>query len=132
VTASPPRETIRIDKWLWQARFFKSRSQATAAVAAGRVRIGDTVIARPARAVGPGDLLAFVHGDAPRVVRIVSCGQRRGPAPEAQGLYDDLSPPVQPQDAARHNPAPDGGRPTKRNRRALDAFLQGDGSFSLE
>lgn len=92
---APPegaRPTIRLEKWLWRARFFRSRALATEAVAAGGVRVNGTQVARPARAVGPGDVLTFLQGGEVRVVRILACGTRRGPAPEAQTLYAEIPP----------------------------------------
>jgi Ribosome-associated heat shock protein implicated in the recycling of the 50S subunit (S4 paralog) len=87
-----PRPTIRLDKWLWHARFFKSRSIASGVVTGGKVRVGGNPVSKPARAVGPGDVLTFVQADVARVIRILDCGTRRGPAPEAQALYEDLTP----------------------------------------
>lgn len=75
-------------------------------------------VSKPATAVGAGDVLTFVQGDRIRVIRILVLGIRRGPAPEAQTLYDDLTPePDAAPDVARMGP-----RPTKRDRRALDAL----------
>ena len=115
---SEARDTIRLDKWLWQARFFKSRSLAAGVVSAGKVRVDGTPVSKPARAVGPGDVLTFPKETDVKVVRIVDCGTRRGPAPEAQALYEDLSP----EKIKRpRNPRFEGkGRPTKRDRRIYD------------
>lgn len=85
-------DRIRIDKWLWQARFFKTRSLAAGVVSSGHLRINGDKTAKPGRAVGAGDVLTFRQGARVRVVRILACGTRRGPAAEAQGLYDDLAP----------------------------------------
>lgn len=115
---------IRLDKWLWQARFFKSRSLASTVVGAGKVRVDGVPVSKPARAIGPGAVLTFAQGDRVRVVRVLACGTRRGPAAEAQGLYDDLSPPPPPRDAAAPR-AEKGGRPTKRDRRRLSQPLAG-------
>ncbi|ATI41331.1 RNA-binding protein S4 [Pacificitalea manganoxidans] len=114
--------TIRIDKWLWHARFFKTRTLAARIVSGGKVRVNGTPVSKPARTVGPGDTLTFAQGDDIRVIRILAPGERRGPAPEAQALYEDLDPP-QPRSRERppDNPAYDGkGRPDKRARRNLD------------
>ncbi|OWU69171.1 tRNA synthetase RNA-binding protein [Roseovarius sp. 22II1-1F6A] len=114
--------TIRIDKWLWHARFFKTRTLAARIVSGGKVRVNGTPVSKPARTVGPGDTLTFAQGDDIRVIRILAPGARRGPAPEAQALYEDLDPP-QPRSRERppDNPAYDGkGRPDKRARRNLD------------
>ena len=107
------RPTQRLDKWLWCARFLKTRGAAARLVSEGRVRLDGEVCAKPHRAVGPGDTLTFPQGRWVRVVRILSVGARRGPAPEAQALYDDLSPEAPPRAQA-------GARPTGRDRRAID------------
>ncbi len=83
-------EGIRLDKWLWQARFFKSRSLSAAQVSAGRVRVNGQPVAKPAQVLRPGDVLTFAQGSRIRVVRVLAPAERRGPASEAQGLYDDL------------------------------------------
>ncbi len=88
---------LRLDKWLWQARFFKSRGLAAEAVEAGSVRVNGTRVSRPGRDIGAGDTLTFPQGHRIRVIRILSLGLRRGPASEAQALYLDLDP----------SPAPD-------------------------
>ena len=90
---SAPRETIRLDKWLFQARFLKSRAQATELVAEGKLRVNGQPTDKPARAVGAGDVLTFALHGRVRVVRILATGSRRGPASEAQGLYEDLEAP---------------------------------------
>ncbi|MFM2355702.1 MAG: hypothetical protein RLZZ528_1438 [Pseudomonadota bacterium] len=84
-------DRVRLDKWLWHARFAKSRSIAAALVSGGHVRMNGTPCAKPAQAVGPGDVLTFPQGSRIRVVRILAPGLRRGPAPEAQGLYEDIT-----------------------------------------
>jgi ribosome-associated heat shock protein Hsp15 len=112
------RETIRLDKWLWHARFFKTRSLAVKFVTAGGVRLNGAKIAKPAIAVGAGDGLAFEVGDRDRVVKITAIGTRRGPAPEAQTLYEDHSPPPRERDLSRPI-AVHGGRPDKRARRSF-------------
>ena len=115
-------EKLRLDKWLWHARFFKTRSLAAAQVAGGAVRINGNLTQKRASNVGPGDVLTFTQGDHVRVIQIEAIGQRRGPAPEAQMLYTDLSPPQpKPKDRQPENPGFEGkGRPTKRDRRQLD------------
>lgn len=89
-------QKLRLDKWLWQARFFKSRGLAAEIIVAGSVRVNGTRVTRPGRDVGAGDTLTFPQGQRIRVVRITALGYRRGPATEAQALYVDLAP----QDAA--------------------------------
>ena len=82
---------LRIDKWLWQARFFKTRSLAAKQVGSGHVRLNGNRVLKPAQAVAPGDVLTFPQGRIVRVVRIEKLGERRGPAPEAQTLYFDMT-----------------------------------------
>ncbi|MDI3335345.1 RNA-binding S4 domain-containing protein [Defluviimonas aestuarii] len=84
-------DRIRIDKWLWQARFFKTRSLAAGVVTAGHLRVNGDKTAKPGRAVGPGDVLTFRQASEIRVVRILACGMRRGPATEARLLYEDIA-----------------------------------------
>lgn len=110
---------LRVDKWLWQARFFKTRSLAARQISDGNVRVNGDRASKPAHSVSPGDVLTFAQGRQIRVVRIVELGIRRGPAPEAQALYDDLTPEAEPV------PERVGARPTKRNRRAIDALKDG-------
>ncbi len=116
-------QKLRIDKWLWQARFFKSRALAAAAVETG-VRVDGTRVSKPSRTVSPGDTLTFAQGRRILVIRVLAIGTRRGPAPEAQALYEDLTPPEAPRDkpgdkAARSPKFEGGGRPSKRDRRQL-------------
>ena len=112
-----PKE--RLDKWLWFARFFKSRSISAKAVTGGRVRINGIHAAKASAAVSVGDVLTFVQGSRVRVVEVAALGTRRGPAPEAQALYIDRAPP--PPKAEDGVPiARTGPRPTKRDRRKLD------------
>ncbi|MBN9024481.1 RNA-binding S4 domain-containing protein [Kaistia sp. MMO-174] len=108
----------RIDKWLWFARFAKSRSIAQKLVLAGKVRVNRDKIDAPSRLVRPGDVLTLSLERQVRVVKILDPGMRRGPAPEAQRLYEDLTPPaILTEPVVRNGP-----RPTKRDRRVLDAF----------
>lgn len=128
-----PRPVIRLDKWLWQARFFKTRTLAATVVAGGKVRVDGTPVSKPARTVGPGDVLTFAQGERVRVVRILLCGDRRGPAPEAQTLYEDLSDPAPDRNAQPANPGFDGkGRPGKRERRNAASLRAPGGPFDLE
>ncbi|MEO1139209.1 MAG: RNA-binding S4 domain-containing protein [Pseudomonadota bacterium] len=113
---------VRLDKWLWHARFFKTRSLATKLVSGGHCRVNSEKVSKPAHAVVPGDVLTFPQSRYIRVIRILTLGARRGPAPEAQALYEDLDPPKStPKNSVPDNPKFDGkGRPTKRDRRKLD------------
>ena len=82
----------RLDKWLWYARFFKSRSLATRFCAAGRLRVNGVPVAKAHFAVKPGDVLTFAKERRVHVVRVRALGARRGPAAEARTLYEDLGP----------------------------------------
>ena len=115
-------EKLRLDKWLWHARFSKTRSLAATVVASGVVRVNQIRVHKRSTLIGSGDVLTFAQGDTVRVIRIEALGSRRGPAPEAQGLYTDLAP-VEPtlREITPQNPRFEGkGRPTKRDRRTLD------------
>lgn len=120
--AEAQREIIRLDKWLWQARFVKTRSLAAKLISTEGVRVNTLRVTKAAAAVGPGDVLTFAFHNRVRVVRICDCGTRRGPAPEAQMLYEDLSPPPPPKDLSAPQPIP-GGRPDKRDRRRFAPTL---------
>jgi ribosome-associated heat shock protein Hsp15 len=115
---------VRVDKWLWAARFFKSRTLAAAACNGGKVDVnGDA--AKPSKPVRPGDLVHVTLPRIRRVVRVTALAERRGGAAEAAALYDDLTPPPPPREARSAPPAyrpPGAGRPTKRERRELDRF----------
>ena len=90
--SGPGRETLRVDRWLWFARFFKSRSLALDLVTTGRVRVNSAHVVKPSHPVGAGDVLTFPQGERIRIVRVLAVGQRRGPAGEAALLYEDLTP----------------------------------------
>ena len=117
--------SLRLDKWLWYARFFKTRALATKAISGGRFRLDGEVMSKPHRAAQPGQVLTFMKADRVRVIRIVALGSRRGPATEAVNLYEDLSPEVPRPDAGAKSSGlvfesreRGAGRPTKRDRRA--------------
>ncbi|MEM1265472.1 MAG: RNA-binding S4 domain-containing protein [Pseudomonadota bacterium] len=82
----------RLDKWLWHARFFKTRRLSAELVAKGRVRLNGSRVHKPAQAVGPNDVLTFPQSGRVRVVRVIGTALRRGPATEAERLYEDLEP----------------------------------------
>ena len=119
-------ESLRLDKWLWYARFFKTRSLAAKACNAGKLRLGGTLVNKAHHKLKPGDVLTFPQGNHIRVIRVLALAERRGPATEAQTLYEDLKPP----EPANRLPRQSGsgglarergaGRPTKRERRALE------------
>ncbi|MFZ5930415.1 MAG: RNA-binding S4 domain-containing protein [Pseudomonadota bacterium] len=83
--------SLRVDKWLWHSRFFKSRSAAARFVASGKVRVNRRPISKTAHALKEGDVLTFVQNDAVIVVQVRALGERRGPPAEAKSLYQDLS-----------------------------------------
>ncbi len=84
---------IRLDKWLWQARFFRSRALAGKLCNGGRVRVDGVKIEKAHFSVRIGQVLTFPQARRIRVVRVLELGDRRGPAQEAQMLYEDLSDP---------------------------------------
>ncbi len=83
---------LRIDKWLWFARVAKTRSLAAKLVVAGNVRVNKEKASAASRSVKPGDVLTIAKDNHVRILEIVALGTRRGPAPEAQQLYKDLTP----------------------------------------
>ena len=111
---------LRLDKWLWYARFFKSRSAASRVCAAGRLRIGGAVVNKAHHKVRPGDVITFPQARLIRVVKVLALATRRGSAPEARLLYEDLMPPnpASKLSSEADPPRPD-GRPNTRDRRAL-------------
>jgi ribosome-associated heat shock protein Hsp15 len=121
-------DKMRLDKWLWAARFFKTRSLATQAIENGRVKLNDERI-KPAHEVKPGDRLALHVGDCNWALTVRGLSMQRGPAPVAQALYEE-----EPASLARRqqqasdrksalNPAAAiKGRPTKRDRRLIHRF----------
>lgn len=114
----------RIDIWLWQARFLKTRTLATKTCRAGKVRINGRKITKANEAVTTGDMLTFPQGYVIRVVKVTGFDRRRGPAREAQLLYEDHTPPPEViKKAEADKPArrdKGSGRPTKTQRRATD------------
>lgn len=135
MTAPPETpERLRIDKWLWHARFFKSRSLAGEVAASGALRVNGNRIAKAAHPVREGDVLTFPQERSIRVVRVLGLGTRRGPAVEARLLYDDLDPPAPSAEGSPRPKAgaklgqrePGSGRPTKRERRHIDALRAWD------
>jgi ribosome-associated heat shock protein Hsp15 len=119
-------DSMRVDKWLWAARFFKTRSLASAACDGGRVDVNDQAV-KPSRLLRAGDLLSVTVPGGRRIARVVALAEQRGPGPTARALYEDLTPPAPPRlrvapPAARPAGA---GRPTKRERRAIDHLRGG-------
>ena len=120
-------DKLRIDKWLWAARFYKTRSLAVEEIDKGRVRIND-LEAKPSREVKAGDTVALRQGAVVRTVVVHGISSQRGPAPVAQQLYEETAESMALKTQAaeqRHltsDPASslEHGRPTKRDRRSLD------------
>ena len=112
---------MRLDQWLWVVRFFKSRSQATAACRAGRIRLNDKV-AKASAELKPGDKVAWRDALRPREVVVVALLPRRVGAPEAQLAYEDRSPALPDKVERGALPVRDrgSGRPEKKERRDLD------------
>jgi len=123
-----PLASLRIDKWLWAARFYKTRSLATAAIHAGHIKLNGTSV-KPARDLRPGDTLELAIGDTPWTLQVLGLNDQRRPASEAQQLYAET-----PQSRARRAalkeaqrlaPTPGSelrGRPTKKARRQIRGF----------
>jgi len=126
-------DKLRIDKWLWAVRFFKTRSLAADEIGKNRVQVnGD--IAKASREVKVGDTVTVRLGAVTRVVRVLGISGQRGPAPVAQKLYEETPESIAAQAAAREQrrmgsePALsiEQGRPTKRDRRELDGARRAD------
>ncbi|MBN8770893.1 MAG: RNA-binding S4 domain-containing protein [Thiobacillus sp.] len=127
-TEKTPLDRMRLDKWLWAARFFKTRSLATQAIDNGRVKLNGERV-KPARDVKPGDRLDLHLGEIDWTLTVRALAMQRGPAPVAQALYQE-----DPASQARRqrqaddrklatNPAATiKGRPTKRDRRQIHRF----------
>ncbi|CAM4046804.1 RNA-binding S4 domain-containing protein [Roseateles saccharophilus] len=118
--------SMRLDKWLWAARFYKTRALAVDEINLGRVRVGGQPV-KPARDVRPGDLLSVRTGTVTREVEVLGLSNQRGPAPQAQLLYAETQASITTREAAaearRLAPEPAAtivqGRPTKQDRRRL-------------
>lgn len=107
---SAEAERIRLDKWLWQARFYKTRGLAAEAAGRGRVRVNGRRVTKPAHALKLGDVLTFALAGRVRVVEILALGTRRGPATEAQGLYREIEEPTRPSADSAANPDAEGSQ----------------------
>jgi ribosome-associated heat shock protein Hsp15 len=118
--------TVRLDKWLWAARFYKTRSLATQEIDKGRIQVNGQV-AKPSRDVKTGDLIEIRQGPVLRAITVRGLSNARGPAPVAQALYEETPESVARREEAarqrRETPEPalaiEQGRPTKRDRRQL-------------
>jgi ribosome-associated heat shock protein Hsp15 len=132
-------ETLRIDKWLWAARFYKTRSLATEETGKGRVQLNGQDV-KPAREVKVGDTLAVRQGTTVRTVVVRGISAQRGPAPAAQQLYEETPDSVRKREAAalqrKLAPEPahslEHGRPTKRDRREIERTWDDRWSATLD
>lgn len=132
-------QAIRIDKWLWAARFYKTRSLATDDIHKGRVQVNGNDV-KPAREVKPGDTVAIRLGTTTRTVAVLSVSDKRGPAPVAQTLYaetpDSIALRQQAQEMRRMGTEPalslQHGRPTKQDRRAIEKDWDSRWSASVD
>jgi ribosome-associated heat shock protein Hsp15 len=132
-------DSLRIDKWLWAARFYKTRSLATEEIGKGRVQLNGHDV-KPARDVKIGDTLAVRQGPLVRTVVVRGISAQRGPAPVAQQLYEETAESVLKREAAalqRHlAPEPahslEHGRPTKRDRREIERTWDDRWSATLD
>ncbi|MDD2611118.1 MAG: RNA-binding S4 domain-containing protein [Giesbergeria sp.] len=132
-----PADSLRIDKWLWCARFFKTRSLAADEIAKNRVSVNGQVV-KASREVRPGDMVALRQGQVPRTVQVLGISHTRGPAPVAQQLYQETAASLlaREQAAEQRRLAPEPasslheGRPTKRNRRDLQQLRDWDDRWS--
>ena len=119
-------EGQRLDKWLYCARLAKTRTGAARLIEDGKVRVNGVRALKPSRLVQPGNVVTATPAGRLRVVRIVAAGTRRGPASAARALYEDLTP----EQRLEPGTSPDGDsrkgrRPTKRDRRRIDALRGG-------
>ena len=118
----------RIDKWLWHARVVRTRSAAAELVTSGLVRLNRERVTAPSRLVRVQDVITIALDRQVRIMKVLSFAERRGGAEDGRLLYDDLTPPPpprheSPQVATREAGS---GRPTKRDRRAIDRLLDED------
>jgi len=119
---------LRVDKWLWAARFFKTRSLASEAISGGKVKVNGATT-KPAREIKVGDRLDIANSETRWEIIVKALSEKRGPAPEARLLYEETPDSIAAREAARdsrrfvQDPAADiHGRPTKRDRRQLGRF----------
>lgn len=121
---------LRIDKWLWAARFFKTRSLAIAAIESGKVEVNEIRV-KPAKTIDAGDLVAIRLGPYQFVVEVLGLSDKRGPAPQAQKLYREIEESIKRREElafqrkAQAQNVTREGRPTKKERRDIDRFKSG-------
>ena len=120
-------QSQRLDKWLWCARLVKTRTGGARLVEAGKVRINGARALKPSRSVQTGDVVTATPLGKLFVVRVLAAVARRGPAPLARLLYEDLTPQARPEpENGQAGDRRKGARPTKRDRRRIDALRGGD------
>ncbi len=123
------QEELRLDRWLWAARFFKTRGLAQQAIAGGHVHLNGQRV-KAARAVRPGDRLEITRGDERFELRVLALAARRGPAAAARGLYEESEASLAAREAARvlrrdlAGTRPPAARPDKRDRRRIISFTK--------
>ena len=120
-------EKIRLDTWLWYARFYKSRSLSSKAILNGKLRINSNKITKPATKVKTNDVLTLNYVNEIRIIKIQSLGSRRGPASEAQSLYKELTEDrigsFNVKSKIEKSKKDSNKRPTKKDRRLLDKIV---------
>ena len=120
-------EKIRLDTWLWYARFYKSRSLSSKAILSSKLRINSNKITKPATKVKTNDVLTLNYVNEIRIIQIQSLGSRRGPASEAQSLYIDLTEDrigsSNVKSKIEKSKKDSNKRPTKKDRRLLDKIV---------
>ncbi len=120
-------EKIRLDTWLWYARFYKSRSLSSKAILSGKLRVNSNKIIKPASKVRINDVLTINHVNIVRIIQVQRLGARRGPASEAKNLYKDLSGDATDastiKNISENSKKDTNKRPTKKDRRILDKIV---------
>ena len=120
-------EKIRLDIWLWYARFYKSRTMSSKAILSGKLRVNANKIIKPASKIKINDVLTINHPYMVRIIQVQSLGSRRGPASEAQQLYKVLSGDITGASTIKHvlekSKKETNKRPTKKDRRILDKLI---------
>jgi ribosome-associated heat shock protein Hsp15 len=124
--------TQRIDRWLWHARMFRTRSLAARFATSGKVRVNGTRILKASHPVGLGDVLTFPLAGRVRVLKVAALAERRGPHAEAVCLYEEIGDDSATLPGSGEAPAakarePGAGRPTKLERRRMETFTSRDG-----
>ncbi|KQU75655.1 MULTISPECIES: RNA-binding S4 domain-containing protein [unclassified Rhizobacter] len=138
-SSTPDDAGVRLDKWLWAARFFKTRSLATQEIDKGRIQVNGQA-AKPARELKPGDRLEMRQGPVTRSIVVLGLSHQRGPAPVAQALYEETAESIARRDEAAQQRklasepalAIEQGRPTKKDRRTLADWNRWSASIDPE